>query len=65
MVGIHLHDIRGIPDHQAPGEGNVHWEMIAKYLPQAIVKVCEIGEWNDEEQMQGVVKFLQKKGILS
>jgi hypothetical protein len=39
--------------------------MIAKYLPQAIVKVCEIGEWNDEEQMQGVVKFLQKKGILS
>jgi sugar phosphate isomerase/epimerase len=64
MVGIHLHDIHGISDHHAPGKGNMNWKMIAKYLPQGIVKVCEIGEWNDEEQMQGVVKFLQKKGIL-
>ena len=64
MVGIHLHDIRGISDHRAPGNGNMNWEMIAKYLPQGIVKVCEIAEWNGEEQMQGVVKFLQKKGIL-
>jgi sugar phosphate isomerase/epimerase len=65
MVGIHLHDILGISDHQAPGKGDMNWEMVAKYLPTGIVKVCEIGEWNDEEQMQGVVKFLQKKGILN
>jgi len=64
MVGIHLHDICGISDHQAPGKGNMNWEMIAKYLPRRIMKVCEIGEWNDEVQMQGVVKFLQKNGIL-
>ena len=64
MVGIHLHDILGISDHQAPGKGDMNWEMVAKYLPPRIVKVCEIGEWNDEEQMQGVVKFLQKKGIV-
>ena len=64
MVGIHLHDICGISDHHAPGNGNMNWEMIAKHLPQGIVKVCEIGEWNDEEQTQGVIKFLQKKGIL-
>jgi sugar phosphate isomerase/epimerase len=64
MVGIHLHDVRGISDHHAPGNGNMNWEMIAKHLPQGIVRVCEIGEWSDEGQMQGVVKFLQKKGIL-
>ena len=64
MVGIHLHDICGISDHHAPGNGNMNWEMVAKHLPQGIVKVCEIGEWNDEERMQGVIKFLQKKGIL-
>ena len=64
MVGIHLHDILGISDHQAPGKGDMNWEMVAKYLPPGIVKVCEIGEWNDEEQMQGVVNLLQKKGIL-
>ena len=65
MVGIHLHDILGISDHQAPGKGNMNWEMVAKYLPPGIVKVCEIGEWNDEEQMQGVVNLLHKKGILN
>ena len=65
IVGIHLHDIRGISDHQAPGKGNMNWEMVAKYLPPGIVKVCEIGEWNDEEQMRGVVRFLQKKGIVN
>jgi sugar phosphate isomerase/epimerase len=65
MVGIHLHDIFGISDHYAPGKGNMNWEMVAKYLPTGIVKVCEIGEWNDEEQMRGVIKFLRKKAILN
>ena len=65
MVGIHLHDILGISDHHAPGKGDMNWEMVAKYLPPGIVKVCEIGEWNDEEQMQGVVNLLQKKGIVN
>jgi len=64
MVGIHLHDIRGISDHHAPGKGNMNWEMIAKYLPRGVVKVCEIGEWNDEERMKGAVRFLRERGIL-
>jgi len=64
MIGIHLHDVLGISDHRAPGKGDVNWEMVAKYLPQGVVKVCEIGEWNDEEQMQGVVNFVQKEGIV-
>jgi sugar phosphate isomerase/epimerase len=64
MVGIHLHDIRGISDHHAPGKGNMNWEMIAKYLPRGVVKVCEIGEWNDEERLKGAVRFLREIGIL-
>ncbi len=64
MVGVHLHDIRAFSDHQAPGTGDMNWEMIARYLPQGIVKVCEIGEWNDEDQMRGVIGLLRKKGIL-
>jgi sugar phosphate isomerase/epimerase len=65
MVGIHLHDIHGISDHHAPGKGNMDWEMLARYLPDGIVRVCEIGEWTDEKQMQGVVKFLATRGILN
>ena len=65
MVGVHLHDVLGISDHHTPGKGNINWEMLTKYLPPKIVKVCEIGEWNDEEQIQGVVEFLQNKGVLN
>ena len=64
MIGIHLHDVLGISDHCAPGKGDVNWKMVAKYLPGEVVKVCEIGEWNAEGQIQGVVSFLQKEGIV-
>jgi sugar phosphate isomerase/epimerase len=64
MIGIHLHEVLGISDHQAPGKGNMNWDMIAKYLPQRVLKVCEIGEWNEEQQMRGVVNFLRKEGIV-
>ena len=65
MVGIHLHDVLGISDHHAPGKGDINWHMVTKYLPTKIVKVCEIGEWNEEEQIQGVVEFLQNRGVLN
>ena len=64
MIGIHLHEVLGISDHQAPGKGKMNWGMVAKYLPQGAVKVSEIGEWNEEEQMRGVVNFLLKEGIV-
>jgi len=65
MVGVHLHDVLGISDHHAPGKGAINWEMLAEYIPPKIVKVCEIGEWNNEEQIQGVVEFLQNRGVLN
>jgi len=64
-ISLHLHDIIGISDHQAPGKGDMNWEMGPKYLPPGISKVCEIGEWNNEEQIQAVINLLHKKGILN
>lgn len=79
MIGVHLHDVLGISDHRPPGKGDVNWDMVAKHLPRAprqiksgeewaildrVIRVCEIAEWNGERQIQGVVTFLQGKGIL-
>lgn len=64
MIGIHLHDVIGISDHRPPGKGNVNWSMVAKYLPREAIKTCEIAEWNEEEEIQGVVDFLQRKRIV-
>ncbi len=65
MIGVHLHDILGISDHRAPGTGDMDWVMVAEYLPPGIERVCEVGEWNGEEDMLGVVDFLRERGIAS
>ena len=57
-IGFHLHGIIGISDHQSSGKGDMNWEMGAKHLPPGIVKICEIHEWNNEGQIQGVVNLL-------
>ncbi|MCK4262767.1 MAG: TIM barrel protein [Dehalococcoidia bacterium] len=64
MIGVHLHDVLGISDHRPPGKGDVNWEMIVKNLPPQAIRVCEIAEWNEESDIQGVVSFLKKTGIL-
>jgi sugar phosphate isomerase/epimerase len=64
MIGVHLHDVLGTSDHYAPGKGDINWKMLAADLPAGIVKVCEIGQWNDEEELQGVVSFLQEATVI-
>jgi len=65
MIGIHLHDILGVTDHCCPGAGDLDWAMIASSLPPGMIKVCEIGEWNDETHMPGAIAFLRRQGILT
>lgn len=65
MIGIHLHDVLGLADHHVPGKGDINWEMIAMNLPAGAVRVCEIGEWNDEQGVEGAVDFLERAGILN
>ena len=38
MVGVHIHDVDGLEDHQAPGMGKVDFQTIASYLPENCVK---------------------------
>lgn len=63
MIGVHLHDLNGIRDHQAPGTGDLNWDFIAENLPRNALKVCEIGQWNDPEDTLKTIPFLESKGI--
>lgn len=65
LIGIHLHDVNSERDHQCPGAGQLDWEMVARYLPDAAIRVCEIGEWNEEYCMAGLPPFLDRKGMLA
>jgi sugar phosphate isomerase/epimerase len=42
MIGIHLHDIKGLDDHLAPGQGDMDFEEIRPFIKPNIIKVLEV-----------------------
>lgn len=64
LIGIHLHDLNMERDHQCPGDGEIDWTMIARYLPEPATRVCELGEWNSVEGVQRTPAVLQERGVI-
>jgi sugar phosphate isomerase/epimerase len=58
IVGVHLHDVKGLKDHYAPGLGEVDFERVAAYLPQEAFRTCEVQPSNTVEQVQDSLEFL-------
>jgi sugar phosphate isomerase/epimerase len=65
MIGVHLHDIRGLVDHGAAGRGEVDWDMVARYLPRDAVRTVEVHASNAPEQIAVSLQFLADKGCIS
>jgi hypothetical protein len=66
MIGVHLHDVIGLKDHQAPGSGEVEWGMVVNYLPNdVIIRVCEFRHYLPSEQVVAGPQFLANKGCIA
>jgi HAD superfamily hydrolase (TIGR01549 family) len=64
MLECHLHDVRGIVDHFAPGLGEVDFKMVASYLPENIYRVFEVQNWNTYQQLKDGLVYLDEKGAI-
>ncbi len=64
LIGVHLHDVRGLHDHHAPGIGEMKWDMIAQNLSEDVIRVCEVAEWNEPAHARQTAAFLREKGII-
>jgi len=64
MVGVHLHDIKGIRDHHAVGLGEIDWDMIKPYIPAGIVRTCEFRKHNTPEQITAAMQSLVDMGYV-
>ena len=65
MIGVHLHDIKGLRDHYAAGLGEIDWDMVAAYLPADVIHTCEFRSNNTPEQIAAGLQFLADNGCVT
>jgi sugar phosphate isomerase/epimerase len=63
-VGSHLHDVDGLADHRAPGNGDVDWAYIAAGLPKRALRVLEINQGQPDAKVAGAIRFLRERGVV-
>jgi sugar phosphate isomerase/epimerase len=55
LVGIHIHDCKGIVDHLPPGEGDIDFEAVKKLINNDILYVLELNsDLNFQDATRGI-----------
>jgi putative hydrolase of the HAD superfamily len=65
IFGTHLHDVIGLLDHQAPGQGNVDFRLVAGYLPRDAFRTMEVMSFNTPEQIKTGLEILVDTGCVN
>ena len=63
-IGSHLHDVDGILDHRAPGNGDVDWRYIAAGLPPTALRVFEIDQRQPDDLVAAAKDFLRERRVV-
>lgn len=64
LIGVHLHDVKGIQDHQVPGKGDVNFSSIAPYLTDGVLCTLEIRPDASLEEISSGLEVLVKTGCI-
>jgi sugar phosphate isomerase/epimerase len=63
-IGSHLHDVDGLKDHRAPGNGDVDWSYVAAGLPGDALRVFEIDQHQPDDKVAGSIEYLRSRGVV-
>lgn len=63
-IGAHLHDVNGIGDHRAPGDGDVSWEYIVRGIGHLESFTLEINQHQPDERVRCARQFLSSLGLV-
>jgi sugar phosphate isomerase/epimerase len=64
MIGSHIHDLAGLLDHRAPGNGTLDWAYVAAAIPPAALRVLEINQDEPDELVAGAINFLRARAVI-
>lgn len=65
IIGVHLHDVRGVLDHQTPGSGEVDFQRVAKHLPEFAYRTLEVNPKLSEAEIRSGMETLVATGCVS
>jgi sugar phosphate isomerase/epimerase len=64
MIGTHLHDVDGLLDHRAPGNGSLDWKMVQSVIPTRALRVLEIDQHEPDDLVADAREFLRERAIV-
>ena len=64
LVGAHLHDVRGLHDHRAPGNGDVDFAALAARIPAAAARTLEIDQQEPDADVARGLEVLREAGVV-
>jgi sugar phosphate isomerase/epimerase len=62
-IGAHVHDVDGIIDHRAPGDGDVEWGYLAQNLGHLDSYTLEINQHQPDERVAAAIPYLRSVGL--
>lgn len=64
LIGIHLHDVRGLRDHLSPGMGEVDFSSVSSCLTDGILRTLEVTPDCTAEEIAHGLEVLVKHGCV-
>lgn len=64
LIGTHLHDVAGIRDHRAPGNGDVDFALLAERIPPSAARTLEIDQREPDDAVGGALEVLRAAGVI-
>jgi sugar phosphate isomerase/epimerase len=65
IVGVHLHDVKGIEDHLSPGKGEVDFAKIGLILPTYCTRTLEVSSKTNAQEIRSGMETLVTAGCVS
>lgn len=61
MIGMHLHDVKGLDDHLSPGQGQIDFGQIRPYLKPSLLRIIEVSSHIGRRELQEGIKFTRRE----
>ena len=64
IIGLHLHDVRGVVDHYAPGLGEVDYRQFAQFIPADAQRTLEVHGTNSPNDISASLQLFSQVGLI-